>query len=105
MQTNAQQDRSSDPPERPARPPSAPGGAPPESSDGEDAAVRALYAQLFGEPAIDPPPDPMQAFCLVYELIRRRPELRGTVRAAVQSAENAHLTQEHEIAAGGGGSA
>lgn len=66
--------------------------------------MEALYAQLFGEPAVDPPPDPMQAFCLVYELIRRRPELRGTVRAAVQSAENAFLTQEHEIAAGGGGS-
>ena len=99
------QDRSSNLSSRPEpdRPPSAPpSGAPPDPSDSDNAAVRALYAELFGEPALDPPPNRMKAFCLVYELIRREPELRGTVRAAVLSAENAVLTQEHEIAVGGG---
>jgi hypothetical protein len=52
---------------------------------------------------IEAPPSPLEAFCMVYTLVRKHPEYAGTARAAVQAAENAVMTETDVAARGGEG--
>jgi hypothetical protein len=50
--------------------------------------VEDLYAELFGTPALDPPPSAHDVFYRALTTLIRWPWLIGTLKAAVQAAEN-----------------
>jgi hypothetical protein len=84
--------RSSTRPE-PDRPPSrrdvAAAPPPPDDAlDADEAGAEDLYAGLFGTPALDPPPSAHDVFYRALTTLIRWPWLIGTLKAAVQAAEN-----------------
>jgi hypothetical protein len=80
-----------------------PSGPPPPAHDGDAPGLEELYDELFGTPLLQAPPSPLEAFCMVYTLVRKHPEYAGTARAAVQAAENAVMTETDVAARGGEG--
>jgi hypothetical protein len=80
-----------------------PSGPPPPVDDGDAPGLEELYDELFSAPMIEAPPSPLEAFCMVYTLVRKHPQYAGTARAAVQAAENAVMTETDVAARGGEG--
>jgi hypothetical protein len=80
-----------------------PSGPTPPVDDGDVPGLEELYDELFGTPMLQAPPSPLEAFCMVYTLVRKHPKYAGTARAAVQAAENAVMAQTDVAARGGEG--